>query len=104
MRPEALEAVCEGAVRFDPSGGMDVFEEECRRWCVGLKRRLCDVSKRRFCAASNSRLCDVERSRLCDVESGRAVHSTIARERNAGLVVHVDRTARPKEPENISTA
>jgi hypothetical protein len=38
MRPEVPDAVCEGAVRFDPSGGIDVLEDEYRRWCAVVCR------------------------------------------------------------------
>lgn len=73
-------ARCAGATTFDPSGGIEVFEDEYRRWCPGSRWRVQWVS---------GLMAVIE-------EAEGAARAAIA---DTGTV----RTARPREQESIST-
>ena len=78
VRPVVV-ARCAGATTLDPSGGIEVFDEECRRWWVGWRCRVHWVS-----------------GLIAVIEDAEGVRAAIV---DAGTV----RTARPREQENIST-
>lgn len=77
VRPVEV-ARCAGATTLDPSGGMEVFEEEYLRWWPGWRWRVHWVS---------GLIAVME-------EAGGA---------RAAIVAGTVRTARPREQENIST-
>lgn len=79
VRPVEV-ARCAGATTLDPSGGIEVFEDECRRWWPGWRWREHWVS---------GLIAVIE-------EAEGAARAAIA---DVGTV----RTARPRELENIST-
>jgi hypothetical protein len=102
IRLDVPDAVCEGAVRFDPSGGIEALDEEWRRWWEGSNTGLAELDERELERGLDSGATEMEDNDRLPVllqRGGLRAATTLAE-----FAVQVDRTTRPKEPESMSTA